>query len=700
MFGLHALDLCVMVAYFVVMIVIGLRVSKGIEAYDDFVMGGRQMGRWLQTFMNFGTGTSADTAVDAARETFRQGYAGLWLKLYVLFITPFYWLTTIWLRRLRLSSMAELFKLRYESPRMEKVYALLGLLSFMATISISMLALQKTAAIIMIKPDQVLSAEERESVRNFARLSGLKHQAAQGVLSADEQAAYDHLQGLKGQGKVRAHISYVNPYVFLPLIGVILLAYGMTGGLKAAALTDAIQGFLIIALSLLLLPSGLIQIGGFRELHARVPEAVFDLFGSAATSEYPWYYVVAVVLMGLTLVEVSPQNAQIMGSAKDEEVAREGRVFGNFLKRFTLISWGFTGVIGYGLYRQAISDPDMLWGYMTRQLLAPGFVGLMIVCLLAALMSTADTFMVSAGALFTESLYIPLYPGRSEREYLWVSRLAGAVVLAGAILIALMFHDLLRLIRFAWAIGLVFGAAYWAAILWRRANTQGAWAAIIYTIVCTVMVGHFFAYLPGVTRVPFLTQMTHSRTVEVQASASRDDVAGGRARDEGQRITKTVHIAPIGVFFETVVRDDSTAPHSALVGQGRFRTSLLLPALLGFDLRHLSKGALLALGYYLDVVIPFLLLCVVTKVSSMNSQETLDQFYGRLHTPVLAGQDDAHEMALTRATPNRFQHRKLFPKTHIEFEKPRRRDVVGFLLSWLAVGGILVIMVVLAKIGS
>ncbi len=121
---------------------------------------------------------------------------------------------------------------------------------------------------------------------------------------------------------------------------------------------------------------------------------------------------------------------------------------------------------------------------------------------------------------------------------------------------------------------------------------------------------------------------------------------------------------------------------------------------MGFDLRHLSKGALLALGYYLDVVIPFLLLCVVAKVSSMNSQEALDQFYGRLHTPVLAGQDDAHEMALTRATPNRFQHRKLFPKTHIEFEKPRRRDVVGFLLSWLAVGGILVIMVVLAKIGS
>jgi SSS family solute:Na+ symporter len=700
MFGLHVFDLFVMVAYLVAMIVIGLRVSKGIKDHEDFVMGGRQMGWWLQTFMNFGTGTSADTAVDAARETFRQGYAGLWLKLYVLFITPFYWITTVWLRRLRLSSMSELFRIRYESPLMEKVYALLGLLSFMATISISMLALQKTAAIIAVKPEQALSAEEQQAVYNFERLSALKYRAAKGELSDAEQVAYERLRALKVQGKVHAHISYINPYVFLPLMGVVILAYGLTGGLKAAALTDAVQGLLIIALSLLLLPTGLRQIGGFAELHTRVPESVFNLFGSAATSEYPWYYVVAVVLMGLTLVEVSPQNAQIMGSAKDEETARAGRVVGNFLKRFTLISWGFTGVIGYGLYHQAISDPDMLWGYMTRQLLAPGLIGLMIVCLLAALMSTADTFIISAGALFTESIYIPLFPGQSERQYLWAERLAAAVVLTGAILIALMFQDLLRLIRFAWALGLVFGAAYWAAILWRGATTRGAWAAILYTLVSTVVIGHFLAHLPGVTRMPFLTQMTHPHTEEVQAGASRDDVLAGRARYEGQRIAKTIHVAPTGIFFETVVPDHSTAPNSVLVGRGRFRTSLLIPALLGIDLRHLSKGALIAIGYYLDVVIPFLLLVVVSKLSPMNGQETLDQFYGRLHTPVRAGQDDAHEMALTRLVPTRFQHRKLFPKTHIEFEKPSRRDIVGFLLSWLAVGGVLVMMVALAKIGS
>jgi hypothetical protein len=319
---------------------------------------------------------------------------------------------------------------------------------------------------------------------------------------------------------------------------------------------------------------------------------------------------------------------------------------------------------------------------------------------LAALFSTAYTLIVSAGALIMECLFLQLFPGRSERDYLWASRLAGAGVLVGAILIALMFRDLLRLIRFAWAIGLVFGAAYWAAILRRRANTHGAWAAVIYTMVGTVIISHFGAYVPGISRWTFLTQVTHPRTVEVHGGASRDDVVAGRATHEGQSIAKTMHIAPIGVFFETVAREEPADPDSARVGQGRFRTSLLIPALLGIELRYLSKGSLIAMGYYLDVIIPFLLLFVVTKLSPMNRQDALDQFYGRLHTPVRPGQDDAQEMALSRMNPNRFEYRKLFPKSNFEFEKPSRRDIVGFLLSWLAVGGVLATMYALATIGS
>ena len=74
--------------------------------------------------------------------------------------------------------MSELFTMRYESPLMAKVYAILGLLSFLATISISMLALQQTAAIVMVKPDHALTLDEQNIVRNFERFNALQQQAA------------------------------------------------------------------------------------------------------------------------------------------------------------------------------------------------------------------------------------------------------------------------------------------------------------------------------------------------------------------------------------------------------------------------------------------------------------------------------------------------------------------------------------------
>ena len=57
---------------------------------------------------------------------------------FTLFATPFYWITTVWQRRLRISSMAEVFRLRYESRPLESLYALIGIFYLIANISLAM----------------------------------------------------------------------------------------------------------------------------------------------------------------------------------------------------------------------------------------------------------------------------------------------------------------------------------------------------------------------------------------------------------------------------------------------------------------------------------------------------------------------------------------------------------------------------------
>ena len=484
-------------------------------------------------------------------------------------------------------------------------------------------------------------------------------------------------------------------------MSVILLFYTVAGGIIAAAITDAFQGILLIVLSILLLPFGLIKIGGFSGLHEIVPASFFNLFGTLATSEYPWYYVAALVCVGLIVYESAPQNPQVMGSGKDEEASRVGRINGNMIKRLTVILWGFTGVMGYALYRNHISDPDMLWGYMSRQLLGPGLIGLMVICLLAALQSTASALLVSASAIFTTNIYQPLFPNRTEKEYILVSRITTVVVLLAGVFITLYFQDFLRVFKLMLSIGLVFGPPFWIAIMWRKATPKAIWVAIIYSALFTVLLGNFGPDIKPIAGSQYFCQTTYEKNITVTAGATQEDVDKGRADEIGQVIQKETRVQPRGVYFEHIVREYASDPNSPLVGKGRFRASLMLPSLLGIDLKNMGIGDLNALGFYLDILIPFLIIILISFFTRRNNKAVLDQFYGRLHTPVLGTpEDDAREMELTRKNPTRFKDQKLFPNSDFELLKPTKRDISGFIAIWGIVLLVIVFLYLLTKIGA
>ena len=82
-------------------------------------------------------------------------------------------------------------------------------------------------------------------------------------------------------------------YVLVPIIGVVVLAYGILGGLRAAYFTDLIQGICIILLSVILVPFGL-QIVGCAGLVATGAVEV-----STALAALPAFLVV-----GLTMTSI------------------------------------------------------------------------------------------------------------------------------------------------------------------------------------------------------------------------------------------------------------------------------------------------------------------------------------------------------------------------------------------------------------
>ena len=136
---------------------------------------------------------------------------------------------------------------------------------------------------------------------------------------------------------------------------------------------------------------GLSKLGVFEGLNASVPAFKFELFGSVTLSEYGGLTVFAMFCSQLVAIVAVATMMQTAGSATNENSARFGIIGGMFLTRFLMLFWILAGLIALGLYAGEIHDPDLVWGYMSRDLLLPGAIGLMLVGILAANMSTLDS---------------------------------------------------------------------------------------------------------------------------------------------------------------------------------------------------------------------------------------------------------------------------------------------------------------------
>lgn len=489
-------DYAVLIGYFAVMIAIGLYSSMLIKAQEDFFMGGRSFGKLLQTFAAFGAGTGSSDPVNAGRTTFTGGMSGMWSVMYWLLVTPFYWIAAVWYRRMRHLTLGDWFVERYNSKALGAGYCLFGIFFYMVYGSMLFSAIGKVAAPLL----------EVDSVMMMG-------------------------------------YSLRFEYVLIPVIGVVVLLYGILGGLHAAYVTDLIQGVCIILLSIVLIPYGLAALvekfgdpqtdgiaAGFGYLHEQLPEDHFHLVGSSGTSEFPLHRIVAVVIISLIGIVVQPHFiATGGGSAKNENTARIGLVAGNFLKRFCTVGWVLAALIALALYAdnpELSLDPEKTWGVASRELLGPGLTGLMLACLLAALMSSVDAYMIVGSALVVRNLYAPyVNPQASEAQYVRVARLTGLIVVGGAVVLSIVYLDAFAQLQMTWVVNIIFAAPFWVGLYWRRASLPAAWITVSYCVLMFFVIPFAAPRLfPALRYQPALASMNQIVETTAMRSAAPSDV--------------------------------------------------------------------------------------------------------------------------------------------------------------------------------
>lgn len=432
--GLHLIDGLVVVLYLIGITIMGVWMGRRLKGLDDFFMP-RKFGKGMMMMHAFGTGTASDQAVTVSSATFRTGLSGIWYQWLWLFVTPFYWLIAPVFRRFRAITTADVYELRYDRS-VAVLFAIVGIASMCIKI---------------------------------------------GLMLKGAGALVDAGTG----GLIDANVAII-------AVTLMFVIYGAAGGLGAAIVTDYIQGILTIAFSFMLLPFILSEVGGMSGVRETISnDAMLSL---VAPGKVSLFFVVMKSFQALVGIVAQPFIMGVCAAGKTEWEGRVGIVGGNLIKRLCTAAWSLTAIAAVAWYIQNGNDPSLLdteslkrtadgiYGEVAHTFLprlTPRLLGLFLAALLAGVMSSCDSFMISSAALFTENIYKPLRTDVSNSHCIWVGRLASVVVVAGGVAFAFWVPSVVKALEIWFMIAPMMGLVFWIGLFWRRMTVAGAWATTL-----------------------------------------------------------------------------------------------------------------------------------------------------------------------------------------------------------------------------
>lgn len=229
----------------------------------------------------------------------------------------------------------------------------------------------------------------------------------------------------------------------------VFLAYTLLGGQRAVIRTDVLQfGFIVVSLCAVLAPLAVSAAGGLGGLKAQLPPDYFRFpfnqsFGPAEALSF-------FLLVGLTYL-VGPDIYSRLFAAKDERTARVSA----FAAGILIIPLALSVVL-IGAYARAelvVASPESSIPEAIDTLLGPGLRGLAMAGILAVLMSSADTLLMTTSTIAAWDIYKRhLSPRASEGEVLRVSRVALVIFALSALGLALAVEEVISALLLAYAV--------------------------------------------------------------------------------------------------------------------------------------------------------------------------------------------------------------------------------------------------------
>lgn len=311
------------------------------------------------------------------------------------------------------------------------------------------------------------------------------------------------------------------PVVMLVLL-LLALYFVFNGGQVTVIVTDFLQGafvnlvFLLVCGWLLWKVVSWDQI--FTALGAAPAEAsLINPFKTGHVEDFNlWYFLIG--LVGILYGKMSWQGTQAYNSsARTAHEAKMGEALGlwKLLPQALFLMFvpiAIYTVLNHGDFAALAEGINIKLGLVEReairsQLRAPlvlvnvlptGLLGAFAAVMLAAFISTHDTYLHSWGAIFVQDVLLPLRGGKplSRAAHLKVLRLSIVGVAVFIFLFSLLFQQNQYIFLFFAITGAIFaggsGAVIIGGLYWRRGTTAAAWTAMITG--ATISVGGIIAH--------------------------------------------------------------------------------------------------------------------------------------------------------------------------------------------------------------
>ncbi|HEY8895062.1 MAG TPA: sodium:solute symporter [Niastella sp.] len=300
---------------------------------------------------------------------------------------------------------------------------------------------------------------------------------------------------------------YAGALVFNSLLGVdfwtgaIILVvvtgvYTIFGGLHAVMYTEAIQAIVLLLGSAVLLFIGLDKVGGWGTLMESLPKEKLNMFPPLSDPDFPWAGILfASPIVGLWYWCTDQHIVQRCLAARNEKEARRGTIFAAYLKLLPFFIFMIPGLIAYVLHQQGklnMTDTDVAFPTLVKEIMPVGLRGLLAGGLLAALMSSLASVYNACSTLFTMDIYQKMKPEASSHELVRVGRIAtGVVVVLGMIWIPLMKNISKGLYGYLQSVQSYLAppiaAAFLLGVFSKRINAKGAYTAMVVGFIIGIL---------------------------------------------------------------------------------------------------------------------------------------------------------------------------------------------------------------------